>query len=138
MSTYRWLEFHDSRVLALHRTPDVARIDLDAYVHQWEGHGSSRRGTGWMQNVRLEVAEPVVAQQLTSFPATLSSGRATSDDAGGLSLPTVVNEPVVVDLQATSGERLVVSGKRLEALALAEPRFVEDLPTDMDPQRTAN
>lgn len=134
MPKHRWLEFHDSVVLAVDCTPHTARVDIDAYVHQWEGRESARRGTGWMQRLQVEVGEPVVAHLPSGFPCKLTDGCATPRDSGGLTLPTTLDGPVVLDLETTSGEHLLVSGRQLRTHDLAEPRFVEELPPDMDPE----
>ena len=51
MSTARWLEFHGSKIIAVHGNPACVCVELDGYIHQWEGSGSSRCGTGWVQRV---------------------------------------------------------------------------------------
>jgi len=139
----RWLEFHDSKVIAVHCDSARAHLDLDGYIHQWEDVGASRRGTGWIQRVRLELDTPTVVRLIHTLPASLWDGRALSrglpqDEEGTLTVPIFVDDSTELELEATSGEKLKISGKRLRASTSGEPRFLEEIPLSMDPERASD
>jgi prevent-host-death family protein len=50
----RALELHDSRLMAISDAGGRTDIMLRGYVHQWERHHDVWKGTGWMQQVRLD------------------------------------------------------------------------------------
>ena len=117
----------------------TARLELDAYVHQWDGVVAARRGTAWMQPVQLEITSPVVAKSLRTIPADLSTGRVVAaglpeGDDGMLTVPVVLEGTVTLEVETNSGEIFRVTGTRLEVTTLGDARFVEDIPGDMDPE----
>jgi hypothetical protein len=61
-----WIEFHDSELISAARSDLEVSILLDAYVHRWDD-GDRRKGTGWMQQVRLNVGRAV-----GSFPTLVA------------------------------------------------------------------
>ena len=142
MSVTRWLEFRDSKILAVHGNPDRVCVELEGLIHQWEGAGAGRRGTGWSQQVRIEIDFPDVDQGISGLPAALRSGRVVVDSApdgkgGGLKVPVTLECMIVLELVTRLGERLRVCGERLEMSVSGEPRFVAELSGDMDPERAA-
>ena len=141
MTSDRWLEFHDSTVVSVQCDAMRAVIELDGYFHRWEGTGSARRGSGWTQQVRLELDFPTVEGEFSTLPARLADGRVVSkkfrDDEGSLTLPISIHRATVLELVGASGERLKVSAKRLRGQTIGKPRYVEALPSDMDPERGA-
>jgi hypothetical protein len=141
VSRERWLEFHDSTVLAVQLDSMRAVIDLDGYFHLWEGDGSSRRGSGWTHHVQLELDFPAVEGELTTLPARLSDGRVISKsvsyEEGMLTVPVSIARAVSLELTTSSGETLRIAAQRFRAQTVGKPRFVEALPNDMDPERNA-
>jgi hypothetical protein len=138
-----WLEFHDSTMLAVQADSMRASIELDGYIHRWEGSGPSRRGSGWTQGICLELDFPIIEGKLATLPVRLSYGRAVSKslparDEGTLTVPVSINRSTVLELKTASGERLKILGKRFRARATGKARYVERLPKDMDPERSAN
>jgi len=136
----RWLAFRDSRLLAVRCDASCARVELDARIQQWEGAGSSRCGTAWIQRVQIELDFPDVDQGIAALPATIWSGTATSDAisearSAGLSIPTSIEAMTVLELVTASGEILRICGERLRASPSGEARFLEEIPRDMDPER---
>src|SRR5947208_1965356 len=100
MPLTRWLEFHDSQIIAVHGNPDRVCVDLDGYIHQWEGAGVSRRGTGWSQRVRIEIDFPDVDQGIAVLPAALHTGTVVLDpeleaEEGGLRVPITLEGMIV-------------------------------------------
>jgi hypothetical protein len=135
----RRLEFHDSTLIALHHAGDVARIEVDAYIHQWEGEGAARRGTGWIQRVTFELDRPVM-EQIVALPYEIRTGHVraaslASEDDGMLAVPLSLDEDCVLEFQNTTGEILRISARGLRAQPCGEARFVELLPVDMDDQK---
>lgn len=139
----RRLEFHDSKILAVRGDSECIRVELDGCIHQWEGSGASRRGTGWIQRVEIAIDFPDVDQGISSLPTALSDGSMISealvgDGNGGVHLPLLVEGMTQLELVTTSGQKLRITGERVQADASGEARFVEEIPADMDPQRDMN
>jgi hypothetical protein len=142
MPPERWLEFHDSKLRGIRRVPGGVCVELDAYMHRWEGEGETRRGTGWMQPVQIEVGTSETETRSVATPMEIRDGRVVAaslreDDAGTLTIPVVLNEPVTLELETISGETFRATGTRIELTLLGEPRFVENLPDSMDPEERA-
>lgn len=138
MPLERWLEFHDSKLTGVRSAPDGICVDLDAYVHQWEGVGDTRRGTGWMQPLQIELRGAYAEQASVVVPVGLWRGRVVAaslpdEDSGTLSVPAVLDELVTLELETTSGETLRITGTRMAVTETGERRFVENLRCDMDP-----
>lgn len=139
ISNERWLEFHDSRLIASVTSRERTRLELDGYIHQWDGVGSSRRGTGWIQRVTLDVDEAVVDGTFPPLPCELWTGRVIAEfpenEDGTLLLPIAIRVATVLELTTMSGATVRVSGTGFSAAASGEARFVEEIPSDMDPHR---
>lgn len=136
----RWLEFHDSTLIATHEAAEVIRVELDGYIHQWEGAGTSRRGTGWSQRVTLEIEVPIVEARVTTMPCDISDGRVQSELLppkmdGMLPIPIVLDGHCSLEILSVNAETMRITGRRLRATPSGLPQFVEPLPEDMDPQR---
>jgi len=135
---HRFLEFHDSDLLAVDSLVGATVVRLVAYVHQWERSGDSgSRGTGWMQPCILKLVSAQVETSPTTLPSSLSDGVLRSPTGvgsdGTLTLPSVIEGPCTLELETTEGERL----RAVAASVTLEPSgpavFVEDLPADMAP-----
>jgi hypothetical protein len=61
-----------------------------------------------------------------------------ADDDGTLSLPISIDRTTILELVATCGEKLKISAQRFRAKTVGKPRYVEGLPSDMDPERNAD
>jgi hypothetical protein len=68
-----WIEFHDSQLISGGQSDLDVSIFLDAYVHRWED-GDPRRGTGWMQQVRLTLERAVASLPMLGAPAPIADG----------------------------------------------------------------
>jgi len=130
-----WIEFHDSELISTARSDLEVSILLDAYVHRWDD-GDPRRGTGWMQQVRLIVGRAVGALPALAAPAPIADGqiRIGPVSHGNLvPMPIQSEERVRITIRLVTGQILEVSGEAVRSESVGEARYVEDLPTDLWP-----
>src|SRR5919197_1583383 len=105
-----WIEFHDSELISAARSDLEVSILLDAYVHRWDD-GDPRRGTGWMQQVRLIVGRAVGSLPTLAAPAQIADGqiRIGPVSYGNLvPMPIQSQERVRIKIQQVSEEILEV------------------------------
>src|SRR6202023_635383 len=70
-----WIEFHDSELIAATQADTEVTVLLDAYVHRWDDDGDRRKGTGWVQRVRVIVGKGVGNLPVITAPARIADGR---------------------------------------------------------------
>jgi hypothetical protein len=131
-----WIEFHDSTLMAIRRSPDSGEIELVAYVHRWELLGNQWRGTGWEQPVRMTMRNAVGPSVVLALPTDISDGRLranglTSEDL--VPLPFESPGDFALMLQLVDGSMINITGRGLRVEGLGDARFVENLPEDMKP-----
>jgi hypothetical protein len=131
-----WLEFHDSRLVAVNHTIKDVEILLDAYVHRWDAVGDSWTGTGWMQPVRILMSDVGGRSLGPVLPIAISDGRlgvgtVTHDNL--VRLPFNASDAIRLSIQLTNGEAVEFVGSRVQIDVVGEARFVEDLAADLRP-----
>jgi hypothetical protein len=130
-----WIEFHDSQFISAARADLEVSILLDAYIHRWE-EGDLRRGTGWMQQIRLIVGRAVASIPTLAAPAPIADGQIR---IGPMSLSSLVpmpiesEDPVSLKIQLVTGEILEIAGEGVRSETIGQARYVEELPTDLWP-----
>ncbi len=125
------IEFHDSKLLGIDETGGAVILRLSAYVHRSTGQPGRDAGTGWSQQVELVFAGGVVEHRPTELPPfTLEDGQVTGgiEQDGEIPVPVSIPAAVRFDGHGLYGERLVVSGIRLEVRATGEAVYVESFP----------
>jgi hypothetical protein len=130
-----WIEFHDSQLISATRSDRDVSILLDAYVHRWEGR-DLRRGTGWMQQIRLIVGRAVASIPTLAAPAPIADGEiriGPLSHSNLVKMPIKSEEPVSLKIQLVTGEILEVAGEAVRSESIGEARYVEDLPADLWP-----
>jgi hypothetical protein len=133
-----WIEFHDSELISAARSDLEVSILLDAYIHRWDD-GDRRRGTGWMQQVRLIVGRAVGSLPTLAAPASIADGQIRIGPVlhGNLvPMPIQSEEPVSLKIQLVTGEILEVSGQAVRSESIGEARYLEDLATDLWPEHS--
>lgn len=131
-----WIEFHDSRLLAVRQTGTTCELGLDAYVHRWDQRGVQWQGTGWIQAVRMVAHNAEILALVPSLPADIADGHVRSRDTTHdnlLPLPVEYAGDFKLSLQCSDGRVFDMTGVGLEVYAVGEARFVEVLPEDMRP-----
>jgi len=131
----RYLEFHDSKLLAVATDDGGARITIDAYIHRWEVVSAQWKGTGWMQRVQFQMRECVSAAA-PSLPVEISDGEVEVQDGlfqNLIRLPSLSLGPVVLRLHVQTGETLEFIGRDLVVTCTGEAEFIEPLPDDLKP-----
>jgi hypothetical protein len=124
------VELHDSHVIAIETTDSSVIVRLDAYVHRTTGRPGVNAGTGWSQTVDLIFKDGIVDENTLELPCWLSDGNLSpvADSAGMIPLPTSIPSPVRFEAFAFSGDKLVVRGNTLTAVATSEATFIEHVP----------
>jgi hypothetical protein len=131
-----WIEFHDSQLLAVNVIDSGVELQLAAYVHAWETNGDVRRGTGWVQPVRIRLIDarsPAIAEGLPLF---LDGGEIMAGEQSHrecVPLPFIATQPAVLRLEFTAGHMIEVTAAKLEISATGPARYVEDLPAALWP-----
>jgi hypothetical protein len=131
-----WMEFHDSELLAATRAEGEVAILLDAYVHCWDDDGHQRRGTGWMQQIRVIVETGVGTVPEIAVPTPIVDGKlaiAHVAHSNLVPMPISSEEGVSLWIQLGTGETLEISGQSIHLECVGEPRYVEDLAGDLWP-----
>lgn len=129
------LEIHDSHITGLLVQGKRVKVDIDAYVHQWEHVGPAWQGSGWAVPVALELLGRV-RRIPSAFPAPMADGfivGAEERHESLLPLPLAVPGLVTVILKVANGELLEIEGRDLTLQPLTGGRFVEALPGSMAP-----
>jgi hypothetical protein len=132
-----WIEFHDSELISTAQSDLEVSILLDAYVHRWED-SDVKRGTGWMQQVRLTVARAVASLPMLVEPGSIADGEiriGPSLYTNLVPMPIESEEPVSLKIQLVTGEMLEVVGEAVRSESTGPARYVEELSTDLWPGR---
>lgn len=134
--TPSWIEFHDSQLRSVSIGDAGIELNLEAYVHVWEDVEGSRRGTGWIQAVRVTVAGAHASTISDVLPVDISSGRlrvGTTTYSNLVPIPFNATEPIHMRLDLASGDAFEFGGTKLEIEATGSARYVEDLPAEFWP-----
>jgi hypothetical protein len=133
-----WIEFHDSRLVAVNVLDACVELVLDAYVHAWDVVKDTRRGTGWTQPVRITLTGGDVPSDTLVTPAEISNGRM---GVGALvhdnlvPLPFGSSETTDIRLEFADAHFVELHGTSVSVEAAGAARYVEQLPADLWPGR---
>jgi hypothetical protein len=131
-----WIEFHDSELIAATQADTEVTVLLDAYVHRWDDDGDRRKGTGWVQRVRVIVGKGVGNLPVITAPARIADGRIAIGQVVHRNLvrmPIQSEGAVSVRIQLATGEIVEISGQPIRSESIGEGRQVEELPADLWP-----
>lgn len=131
-----WVEFHDSVLVAVNPTDRSVVLILDGYVHIWEIVEDARRGTGWMQPVRVSLTGSSVLPDALVVPIDVSTGLlafGAMTHRNLVPLPTRSSEATYLRLEFMDATVLELRGMGVEVEAAGAARYVEDLPADLWP-----
>ena len=106
-----------------------------AYVHRSAERPGIDRGTGWLQDIDLVIAEAVVESLPSVFPDSLSDGSFSVGEVRGdnsIPLPLAASGAVALTAVTSRGELLAVRGTGASALARGEARYLEEFPRPSD------
>ena len=124
-----WVEFHDSTLQAVSQSGTAVSFVLDAYVHRWEKIGDARKGTGWIQPVRIlanEVAGQIVRPDV---PIDIANGRlhvGPTTHSNLVPLPFRSSDAVTLWLQLAMADVVECVGRGVRVDAIGDARYVED------------
>ena len=130
MGMNRYFEIHDSTLSKVtEKDRKVVLSFSKAYVHQSEGNPGVDGGTGWLQEIELELQEAQVLCAPIHLPEDLADGfikvgGVTYD--GGLDLPVGVEGEIEVWLQTSQSEELKVVASAIVSHEIGEAIFVEE------------
>jgi hypothetical protein len=126
----RAIEFHDSTFNGVEREDaDLALRFSAAYIHQSEGKPSIDAGSGWVQELRLLISDASCSGKILGLPCNLSDGSISLDHKrfdNYVSIPLDYRGRVEVNLEQDG--KLTVTGTRLRAELLGQPKYVEEFP----------
>ena len=131
-----WIEFHDSMLVAINLLDRSVELTLDGYVHIWEIVEDTRRGTGWMQSVRLSLTGSPARSDAPVVPVDISTGQlafGAVTHRNLVPLPTRSSEATYLRLKFMDATILELRGTGVEVEAVEAARYVEDLPADLWP-----
>jgi hypothetical protein len=131
-----WLEFHDSRLIAIKQAGTDVEIDLEAYVHRWDPLGDSWRGTGWILPLRMYLTNVFKDPGVPTLPVDIAEGKIRLDGTmhkNMVRIPFEASQVVELSLHLVGDFMLEVSGRGARVESLGDARYVEELPVDMMP-----
>ena len=131
-----WVEFHDSVLVAVNVLDRGVELMLDGYVHIWEIVGDKRRGTGWMQPVRVSLTGSHALPDSPVVPIDISTGQlalGAVTHRNLVPLPTRSSEATYLHLEFMDASVLELRGTSVDIEATGAARYVEDLPADLWP-----
>jgi len=135
-----WIEFHDSHLVGVAFGDAGVELSLDAYVHAWDVIEDQRRGTGWMQPVKIKAIDARASAVPDVLPVDISDGQmivGTVPYRNLVPLPFSASESMHLRLEFVTGDFLDLTGSAVNVVASGSARYVEDLPADFwpgDPQ----
>jgi hypothetical protein len=134
-----WIELHDSTLSNVAIDGDEINVVFaPAYLHRWEVRGDHRIGTGWTQTARMLLTAATPDETSTNDLGPLDGGHVETPQrvyANMLPVPLKVTAAVHVQLELSKGRVIQASGGGIAITLEGEPRFVESLPTELDPDR---
>jgi hypothetical protein len=136
-SVERWIELHDSVLVATEGPAGETNLVLAAYVHRWEWRAGQRVGTGWKQGARLRL-RAAVNPAVTFETGALNDGRIETHAATYVNMvPVPLHTAGVVHLrlQFSDGRVAEATASGFDIDLVGDPSFIEVLPADMDPRR---
>jgi hypothetical protein len=131
-----WIEFHDSRLVAVNVLDACVELVLDAYIHAWDVVDDTRRGTGWTQPVRITLSGGDVPADTLVTPTEISNGRI---GVGALihnnlvPLPFESSETTYIRLEFSDAAFVELRGTGVSVEAAGAARYIEQLPADFWP-----
>ena len=128
-----WIEFHDSELVAVTSVTPRVELILNGYVHVWEIAGDHRRGSGWMQSIRISVGGSHYAHRSLAS-VDIDTGQLIVGSAvhsNSVPLPTRSLEAAHLRLEFMDGTLLELRGIGVEVDAAGPGRYVEELPPDL-------
>lgn len=124
------MEFHDSTFDGIERNEaDLTLRFSAAYIHESEGEPGVDAGAGWIQQLRLHIADASQTGEIVNLPCDLWDG---SVCLGGKKLENTLPIPldyrgsVEVRLEQKTG--LTITGTRLRVELCGDPKYVEEFP----------
>lgn len=126
------IEMHDSELAAVERDGPRLKIHLTpAYIHKSPGRPAIDPGSGWTQNLTLQIEEGTVEGTIPEMPCVLSDGTLTIGEIqwnNCIPLPVQGVGNVELILKIMWGGEVSFTGKRIFSVLVGEPRYVEEFP----------
>jgi hypothetical protein len=124
------MEFHDSTFDGVERDGrDLALRFSAAYIHQSEGRPGVNAGSGWVQELRLQISDASLTGGIPDLPCDLWDGSISLDDTkfeNCIPIPLDYRGRVEVNLEQAS--KLKVIGTRLRVELCGVAKYVEEFP----------
>ncbi len=127
------MEFHDSTLESLRFSDSSVSLHFcPACFHHSHGDPGVDPGSVWLQDAILTVGSARVVCQPTSLPLDVFDGLVSINGDqvfnNGLPVPCCDRGDVVVSLDLSNRERLVVLGKTLDLTRTGKARYLEEFP----------
>jgi hypothetical protein len=137
----RHFEFHDSVLQSVIAEHSTVTLQLSpAYIHQWERRGDEYDGTGWAQDLSIRFSNADLEGTPCSLPESISDGELSGEnylDEGLHKIGTPISGNISLKLTLKNAATLVINGSAMETELLGNPRFIEKLPADFQPEEGA-
>jgi hypothetical protein len=126
----RAMEFHDSTFDGVEREgTDVMLRFSAAYIHQSEGEPGVDAGSGWTQELRLQISDASFSGEMLDPPCDLWDGSVSLDNQRfDNCVPIPLDYRGRIEVNLVQDGKLTVVGSRLRVELLGQPKYVEEFP----------
>lgn len=124
------IELHDSKQLSVAETATGVCVTIDAYIHR-SPEQPGGPGTGWRQEVEIQIGDGVVEQfscDLQWFLDGGISGAVSHDNL--IPLPCAIDGNVYFEASGCNEQIVKVHGSHLRIVRMGTPRYVEQTPAE--------
>ena len=132
------IEFHDSVLWSCSIDGDVLLLNLNpAYIYVWEKDNEMWSGTGWHQEIAIEVLLMSEVHNIPKTPVKLSNGELKvvgHDFDDNIPVPLNFNSSCQLILYLENGIVFQINGSKIRIGAEGEAKFIEKLPDDFAPE----